>query len=113
MEALAVVWAVKHLRSYVYGHRCDVCFRKLMLESLGHIYRIEESPQPAESPLLVEWDADGYLQLVQSLPARCPSRPIRVPLTPIPVAGPFDRVGVDIIQFSQSHDGNKYAVVFN
>ena len=43
---------------------------------------------------------------------RCPSRPVRVPLTPIPVAGPFDRVGVDIIQFPQSHDGNKYAVVF-
>ena len=43
---------------------------------------------------------------------RCPSRPVRVPLTPIPVGGPFDRVGVDIIQFPQSHDGNKYAVVF-
>lgn len=42
----------------------------------------------------------------------CPSRPVRVPLTPIPVAGPFDRVGVDIIQFPQSYDGNKYAVVF-
>ena len=41
-----------------------------------------------------------------------PSRPIRVPLTPIPVAGPFDRVGVDIIQFPHSHDGNKYAVLF-
>ena len=25
-----------------------------------------------------------------------------MPLTPIPVAGPFDRVGVDIIQFPQS-----------
>ena len=40
---------------------------------------------------------------------RCPSRPIRVPLTLILVAGPFDRVGVDIIQFPQSYDGNKYA----
>ena len=34
------------------------------------------------------------------------------PLTPIPVAGPFDRVGVDIIQFPKSHMGNKYAIVF-
>ena len=34
------------------------------------------------------------------------------PLAPIPVAGPFDRIGVDIIQFSKSHQGNKYAVVF-
>ena len=39
----------------------------------------------------------------------CPSRPIRIPLTPILVAGPFDRIGVDIIQFPQSYNGNKYA----
>ena len=36
----------------------------------------------------------------------------RPPLTPIPVAGPFDRVGVDVIQFPRSRDGNQYAVVF-
>ena len=35
-----------------------------------------------------------------------------LPLTPIPVAGPFDRVGVDVIQFTKSHQGNRYAVVF-
>ena len=34
------------------------------------------------------------------------------PLVPIPVAGPFDRVGVDVIQFPKSHQGNRYAVVF-
>ncbi len=39
-------------------------------------------------------------------------RAIRPPLTPIPVNGPFDRVGVDVIQFPCSSDGNKYAVVF-
>ena len=37
---------------------------------------------------------------------------VRAPLTPIPVAGPFDRVGEDIIQFPKSHRGNQYAVVF-
>ncbi len=31
---------------------------------------------------------------------------------PIPVDGLFDRVGVDVIQFPSSSDGNKYAVVF-
>ena len=36
----------------------------------------------------------------------------RPPLTPLPVAGPFDRVGVDVIQFPRSHSGNLYAVVF-
>lgn len=31
---------------------------------------------------------------------------------PIPVAGPFDQLGVDIIQFPTSWDGNQYAVIF-
>ena len=39
-------------------------------------------------------------------------RAIKSPLTPIPVAGPFDRVGVDVIQFSKSHEGNQYGIVF-
>ena len=37
---------------------------------------------------------------------------VRPPLTPIPVAGPFDRVGVDVIQFPKSKRGNRYALVF-
>ena len=36
----------------------------------------------------------------------------RPPLTPIPVAGLFDRVGVNAILFPRSRDGNQYAVVF-
>ena len=36
----------------------------------------------------------------------------RPPLTPLPVAGPFDRVGVDVVQLPRSHDGNQYAVVY-
>ena len=39
-------------------------------------------------------------------------RKVRPPLTPIPVSGPFDRVGVDVIQFPRSRNGNQYAVVF-
>ena len=34
------------------------------------------------------------------------------PLTPIPVSRPFDRIGVDIVQFPKSKRGNKYAIVF-
>ena len=41
-----------------------------------------------------------------------PSRAVHAPLTPIPVNGPFDRIGVDVIQFPRSHLGNQYAVVF-
>ena len=36
-------------------------------------------------------------------------RKLKPPLTPIP---PFDRVGVDIIQYTKSSKGNQYAVVF-
>ena len=32
-------------------------------------------------------------------------------LTPIPVGGPFDRVGVDVVQLPVTQKGNKYAVV--
>ena len=39
-------------------------------------------------------------------------RAARPPLSPIPVSGPFDHVGVDIIQFQRSNAGNQYAVVF-
>ena len=34
-------------------------------------------------------------------------KPIRPPLVPLPVAGVFDRVGVDVIQFVRSESGNK------
>ena len=39
-------------------------------------------------------------------------RPVHPSLTPIPVAGPFDRVGADVIRFPPSQQGNKYAIVF-
>ena len=38
-------------------------------------------------------------------------RTMRPPLTPISVAGPFDRIGIDVIQFPQLHTGNQYALV--
>ena len=43
---------------------------------------------------------------------RSAGRAVRAPLSPIPVSGPFDRVGVDIIQFPRTKRGNRYAVVF-
>ena len=43
---------------------------------------------------------------------RSPGRAVKPPLTTIPVTGPFDRVGVDVIQFPWSQDGNQCAVVF-
>jgi len=39
-------------------------------------------------------------------------RPIKPYLTPIPVAGAFDRVGMDVIKFPKSRSGKQYAIVF-
>ena len=41
-----------------------------------------------------------------------PGRKVKPPLTPIPVAGAFDRVGVDVLQLPRTQRGNRYAVVF-
>ena len=41
-----------------------------------------------------------------------PGRKVKPPLTPIPVAGAFDRVGVDVLQLPRTRKGNKHAVVF-
>ena len=43
---------------------------------------------------------------------RQPGKKLRAPLVPVPVAGPFDRVGVDILQLPKSRLGNRYAIVF-
>ena len=37
---------------------------------------------------------------------------VRVPLTPIPVNGSFDRLGVDIIHLPKTTRGHQYAIVF-
>ena len=39
-------------------------------------------------------------------------RATRPPLQPIPVGGPFHRVGVDVLQLPKTFDGNCYVVVF-
>ena len=39
-------------------------------------------------------------------------QPVKPLLTLIPVGGPFDRVGVDVLQLPLSRQGNRYAVVF-
>ena len=39
-------------------------------------------------------------------------KPVKPYFMPIPVAGPFDQVGVDVIKFPCSSQGKRYAVVF-
>ena len=41
-----------------------------------------------------------------------PGRSTRPPLQPIPVGGPFHRVGVDVLQLPLTRNGNSYVVVF-
>ena len=36
----------------------------------------------------------------------------RVPLQPIPLSGPFERVGVDIMKMPLTETGNQYVIVF-
>ena len=37
---------------------------------------------------------------------------VKLPLTPIPVAGPFNHIGVDIIHLPKSACRNQYAIMF-
>ena len=41
-----------------------------------------------------------------------PGRSFRPPLTPIPVGGPFHRIGVDVLQLPLTANGNRYVVCF-
>ena len=40
------------------------------------------------------------------------SQAVKPLLSPIPVSGPFDCVGVDVVQLPMSAGGNRYTVVF-
>ena len=57
-------------------------------------------------------DVANWCRACETCASRQVGRPIRPPLVPSPVAGAFDRVGVDVIQFVHSNSGNQYAVVF-
>ena len=57
------------------------------------------------------WDITQWTRVCVTCATRSVGRAVKPP-TPIPVAGPFDRVGVDVIQFPHSHRGNQYAIVF-
>ena len=58
-------------------------------------------------------DALRYSETVQSMSAtRKIGQATKPPLCPIPVAGPFDCVVVDVLQLPHTLDGNQYAVVF-
>ena len=57
-------------------------------------------------------DIFRWCQACMVCASRQVGRAVRPPLTPIPVSGPFDRVGVDVLHFPKSTAGNQYAVVF-
>ena len=42
-----------------------------------------------------------------------PGRPLRPNLQPIPVGGPFNHAGVDVLQLPPIYNGNRYAIVFS
>ena len=53
-----------------------------------------------------------WCQACLTCASRQVGRATSAPLTPIPVAGAFDRVGVDVLHFPKSSAGNQYAIVF-
>lgn len=57
-------------------------------------------------------DIADWCRACQVCASRRVGQAIRPPLVPLPVAGAFDRVGVDVIQFVRSNSGNQYVVVF-
>lgn len=57
-------------------------------------------------------DITAWCQACMTCASRSVGKPVRPPLVPIPVAGAFDRVGVDVIQFPVSRAGNRYGIVF-
>ena len=57
-------------------------------------------------------DITDWCKACLTCASRRPGRAVKPLLTPIPVSGPFDQVGVDVISFQKSNRGNSYAVVF-
>lgn len=57
-------------------------------------------------------DLTNWCRSCRRCASRSVGRPVRPPLTPIPVGGPFDRVGVDVLQLPKTSSGKRYAVVF-
>ena len=91
LEGLGVVWSVKHFRHYLYGHSCTVYTDHEALKSLLHMLH--------PSGKLAQWG--------KNLTSR-----LSMLLTQIPVGGPFNRLGVDVLQLPKSSRGNRYGVVF-
>ena len=54
----------------------------------------------------------AWCQACEACFTRAAGPPPHIPLTPIPVAGSWDRVVVDMLQLPRSQSGNQYLVVF-
>ena len=80
----------------------------------GHLRSVKIHSQLAKHFWWPTMRADivKWCRACQVCATRQVGKPIHPFLSPIPVSGPFDRVGVDIIQFPPSSKGNKYAIVF-
>ena len=57
-------------------------------------------------------DMNAWCKACLTCATRRVGQPIKPELMPIPVGGPFDQVGVDILQLPKSSRGYQYAIVF-
>ena len=88
--------------------------RRRMAHSGGHL---RESKVHSELSKHYFWkgmrsDITNWCQSCLVCTIRHAGRASKPALVPIPVNGPFHRVGVDVIQFPRSQSGKIYAVVF-
>ena len=55
LEALGVVWAIKHFRPYIYGHHCVVFTDHVALKALLN------TPQPSGKLARWEWQSKNWI----------------------------------------------------
>ena len=149
LEALAVVWAVKHFRVYLYGHKCKVytdheaLMKKPRYAVIDNVlYHLSEDkslhtvvPQAERHFVFKEvhqgrfaghlcdakihsqlsktywWphmrrDITSWCRTCEVCASRHVVTPIKPHLTPIPIGGAFDRVGVISSSFLKAGVGN-------
>ena len=93
--------------------------RRLFEEAHGGTFRAHLSDQKVYSELRKHYWWEGMRRDVHQWTRACLTcatyhvgRKVRPPLTPLPVAGAFDCVGVDVLQLPRTRRGNRYAAVF-
>ena len=94
-------------REKLFGHAHSGLFGGHLRSAKIHSQLAKHFWWPTMRADIVRW-----CRVCQVCATRQVGKPIHPFLSPIPISGSFDRVGVDVIQFPPSSKGNKYDIVF-